>query len=57
MISMCSSKAKCLLAEYKGHCTSTGDSIVETTLEDVFNMNSPFWNLDHTHVNLSTVFQ
>ena len=50
MITMCTSKAKCLLAEYKGHCTSAGDSTVETTLEDVFNMNSPFWNLDHTYV-------
>lgn len=51
MIAMCTSKAKTLLAEYKSHCSSCGESTVEeTTVQDVFNMNSPFWNLDHTYV-------
>ena len=51
MIAMCTSKAKTLLAEYKSHCSSCGKSTVEeTTVQDVFNMNSPFWNLDHTYV-------
>lgn len=51
MIAMCTSKAKSLLAEYKSQHTSCGNSTEETTIiQDVFNINSPFWNLDHTYV-------
>ena len=45
LIALCTNKAKELLSEYKSHCTSPD----QTTVQDVFNMNSPFWTSDHTY--------
>lgn len=45
LIALCTKKAKEFLCEYKSHCNSPD----QTTIEDVFNMSSPFWTSDHTY--------
>lgn len=45
LIALCAKKAKELLSEYKLHCSSPD----QTTIQDVFNTNSPFWTSDHTY--------
>ena len=45
LIALCTKKAKKLLYEYKSHCNSPD----QTTIQDVFNMSSPFWTSDHTY--------
>ena len=45
LIASCTKKAKELLCEYKSHCSSPD----QTTIQDVFNMSSPFWASDHTY--------
>ncbi len=47
LISACTSKAKNLISEYTRH-SSVADMIVPT-IEQVFNMSSPFWNSDLTY--------
>ena len=45
LIALCTKKAKELLNEYKSHCSLPD----QTTIQDVFNISSPFWTSDHTY--------